>query len=134
MLLIYLGESNITGNTANYNELAGIYLVSQSNENNITGNTANNNYYGIALENSHANLISGNTLLNNTFCIYQENCIDNILTGNDCGKTAAVGGGGGGGGGSGGSKEAEEIPGYNMFILIGVICIISIVLIKKRRK
>jgi len=133
MLLIYLGESNITGNIANYNELAGIYLVSQSNDNDIIQNTANNNYYGIALENSHANLISGNTLLNNTICLYQENCMDNVLIGNDCGKAAAgVSSGSGGGGGSGDGEEA--IPGYNMFILIGVICIISTVLIKKRRK
>jgi hypothetical protein len=45
-------------------------------------------------------------------------------------------GGGGGGGGGGGSDDTEEvtIPGYSIFILISIICIISIVLIKKRGK
>jgi len=134
ILLISSSESNITENRANYNEVAGMYLDSQSNDNDIIQNTANNNYYGIALENSHANLISGNTLLNNTICIYQENCMDNVLIGNDCGKPAAGVSSGGDGGGGGDDDEAEAIPGYNMFILFGVICIISIVLIKKRRK
>ena len=43
------------------------------------------------------------------------------------------GGGGNGGGGGGGKGEESAIPGYNIFILIGAICIVSIVLIKRRR-
>ncbi len=41
-------------------------------------------------------------------------------------------GGGGGGGGSGSGGDGEEIPGYNFFIIISTISIISIILIKKQ--
>ena len=43
---------------------------------------------------------------------------------------------GGDGGGGGGKKKQEEqaISGYNVVILIGAICIISVLLAKKRRK
>ena len=40
----------------------------------------------------------------------------------------------GGGGGGGGGGDEESIPGYNVFILIGAVCVISIILVKKRLK
>jgi len=47
---------------------------------------------------------------------------------------AAPSGGGGGGGGGGDDAEEVTIPGYDIFILISMIGIVSLVLIKKRRK
>ena len=41
----------------------------------------------------------------------------------------------GDGDGDGKKKQIEEeIPGYNIIILIGVLCVLSVMLIKKRKK
>ena len=42
-------------------------------------------------------------------------------------------GNGGSGGGGGGGKKSEAIPGYNLFILMGISSIITIIIIKKFR-
>ncbi len=52
----------------------------------------------------------------------------------DDGPGVPVSTSGGGGGGSSKKETEEAIPGYNLFILIGIICIVSIVMLKKRWK
>ena len=48
------------------------------------------------------------------------------------GPSPSPGGGGGGGGGGDDKGEEEAIPGYNIFILIGAVCLISVILVIKR--
>ena len=108
--------NNIKGNTANYNRYGkGLYLLG-SNHNNITGNTANYNRYGINLEFSNYNTITGNILLGNAECIKEEYCEGNVFKNNDCGKANGV------------------IPGYNLFFLLGILSVVSIIISKKIKK
>ena len=60
--LEYSNNNNISGNTANYNDVDGIYLEYCDN-NIVSGNSANNNTidYGIYLMGSNSTTISGNT-------------------------------------------------------------------------
>jgi len=44
------------------------------------------------------------------------------------------GGGSGGGGGGGSSSKQEANPGYSLFVLLGIVCMITILLAKKRWK
>ncbi|MBD3256702.1 MAG: hypothetical protein GF383_16530 [Candidatus Lokiarchaeota archaeon] len=124
------GEDNkILGNTVSFNGDAGIYLEN-SNYSSIHDNTAKNNTYGLHLEDSSYNCIYENIFVNNTYNYHETGtCIGN----GDCrpGHSPAAEGGGGGG-----DDDAEEviIPGYNIYILIGIICIVALVLIKKRWK
>ena len=118
----------IIGNIVNFNGDAGIYLKN-SNYNNIHNNTAKNNTYGLHLEDSSYNCIYENVLVNNTYDYFESGiCVGN----GDCraGPTPAAGGGDD----DDDDKEEVIIPGYDIYILIGIICIISIVLIKKRWK
>ena len=40
----------------------------------------------------------------------------------------------GGGGGGGGDGDGEAIPGYDMLVLFGLLCVVSIIIITKRWK
>jgi len=125
-------ENNITDNRANYNKECGIFLLS-SNNNNITQNTANNNGWGIYLWSSNYTLVSGNTLLGNTICNDQIGCVNNTLINNNCGVAIAVGDGDD----DDDDKKEEVIPGYDLFILVGMILllgVIYIIIVKKRLK
>ncbi|MHA1254406.1 MAG: hypothetical protein ACTSPS_02280, partial [Promethearchaeota archaeon] len=76
------------------------------------------------------NCIYENIFVNNTYDYHETGtCIGN----GDCRPAPAAGGGGGGGGGDD-DTEGVVIPGYNIYILIGIICIVPIMLIKKRWK
>jgi len=161
---IHCHDSLVIGNTAYNNEINGIFMwggeynnVSGNNANNnnntgmkfrfceynnISENYANNNYYGIVLEMSYHNMVSVNTANNNTdFGIYlngsEYNTISgNILIGNDeciaeasslrntfSDNDACTYGQGGGG-----------IPGYNLFLLLGILSLVAIVIGKKVKK
>ncbi|MFX0134594.1 MAG: nitrous oxide reductase family maturation protein NosD, partial [Candidatus Hodarchaeota archaeon] len=109
--------NDITGNTANNNSGSGIGLGS-SNNNTISGNTANNNTYGIYLTSSDYNTISGNTLIGNVKCIREENCQGNEFSDNG---SCTYGEGDG----------EQPIPGYNLFILFGILSIVAILITKK---
>ena len=125
---IYLDSSNnntISGNIANNNggdiDGFGIYLYS-SNNNTISGNTANNNTnFGIFLGESNYNIVSGNTLIGNNECIAEENCQGNEFSDNGSCTYGE------------GDKE-PTIPGYNLFFLIILLSIVSIIINKKIKK
>ncbi len=112
---IVLGNStnnNISGNTANYNFDAGIHL-SFSDYNTISGNTANYNRYGIRFYDSDSNTISRNNLVGNDVCVYEDEASkSNVFENNDCG---------------------EIIPGYNLFILLGILSAVVIILSNKKK-
>ena len=93
----------------------GIYLDFLSDYNTISGNTANYNEYGIFLDRSNYNTVSGNSLLGNEVCIAEKNCEGNVFENNDCGQD-------------------QGIPGYNLFFLLGIVSVGSIILIKKLKK
>jgi len=81
----------------------------------VMGNVIINNHYGIILTNSYYNNISGNFLTGNDICISEFECEGNLIENNDChlGDTNPV------------------IPGYNLFVLIGVISIVSSIIVKR---
>jgi len=109
------------------NSGAGIMLF-QSNENNITQNTMNYNNIGLDITYSDNNRIIKNTLIGNTRAIYEENCNGNIFEGN------VIGGSSGGGGDDDDDDDKQEtIPGYDIFLIVGVISIALIILLKKNR-
>ncbi|MFX0083759.1 MAG: nitrous oxide reductase family maturation protein NosD [Candidatus Hodarchaeota archaeon] len=118
---IWLSESNyttISGNIVYNNNKSGIRL-SYSNHNTISGNTAyNNSESGIRLFTSNYNTISGNFLLGNEVCIVEEYCEGNVFEDNDCG----VGDG------------KIQIPGYNLFFLLGILSTVAIILIEKNKE
>lgn len=120
-------------NTLSYNGICGLYLES-SDYNNITTNIINNNQIGIHLNYSDNNYIVGNYFSGNVQSIIEEeNCNGNTIRDNFFDTAGTIGGGDGDGDGK--KKKAEEaIPGYNIIILIGALCVISVVLIKRRRK
>lgn len=120
---IYLYRSHynfISGNIANLNSENGIKLW-YSDYNLISGNTANNNIeIGIYLAYySNYNTISGNDLKGNDKCIEEYNCKGNKFSNN---KYCDYGEGDG------------RIPGYNLFVLLGILSIVAITLSKKLKK
>ncbi|MFX1575326.1 MAG: NosD domain-containing protein, partial [Promethearchaeota archaeon] len=112
-------ENNvISGNIANNNGM-GIFL-DWSNYNTISGNTANYNGDGIFLLESNYNIVSGNTLQGNgRYCIFEENCIGNTFSDNG---SCTYG------------QDSERIPGYNLFILLGIISVVVIIMGEKLKK
>ena len=122
-------NNQIARNNATFNGKAGIQL-NASNSNRIYDNIAKNNTFGLLLNSSSYNCIYGNTLVNNTIDYFESGiCVGN----GDC-RISAAGGGGGGDDDGKDDKEEATIPGYDIYILVGIISIISIVLIKKRWK
>ncbi|MEE9377332.1 MAG: right-handed parallel beta-helix repeat-containing protein [Candidatus Lokiarchaeia archaeon] len=106
-------NNTISGNTANYNE-KGIDLRA-SDFNIISGNTANYNEKGIDLYLSDFNTISGNSLIGNQVCWGESTCENNTFENNDCGY------------------YQQPIPGYDLFLIIGVISIVSAIMMKKQK-
>ena len=119
MFLEWGVNNNILGNEFSHNEVYGI-LLNNADSNNISDNTANDNSVGIYLMNSDYNTISGNTLIGNSMdCIVESGCTGNNIYDNICE-----------------AKEdgKPEILSYNIYIIIGAICVISGFLIKKKFK
>ncbi len=111
----------ISGNTVNNNTYNGIKL-SESNNNKVLGNTVNyNNEYGIYLYlNSNNNTVSGNELIGNSNCIKERESEGNIFENNgSCNYK--------------GEDKKLAIPGINLFFLVGIICIISLILLKSNQ-
>lgn len=119
MFLEWSYNNDILGNEFNNNEVYGI-LLNNADFNNISDNTANNNAFGISLHYSDSNTISGNTFIGNSMdCIVEYSCTGNDIYDNIC--------------------EAKEDGGpailsYNIYIIIGAICVILGFLIKKKFK
>jgi parallel beta-helix repeat protein len=125
---IYLWANNnyntISDNNANNNNYYGIYL-SSSEHNTILGNTANNNTnFGIFLKESNYNNVSGNTLLGNDKCIGEINCEGNTFS--DNGNCTY--------GQENPENPAPLISSYNIYLLLGILSIISIIIKKKVKK
>jgi len=119
MFLEWGVNNNILGNEFNNNEVYGI-LLNNADSNNISDNTANDNAIGIYLMYSDNNIISGNTFIGNSMdCIVESFCTGNNIYDNICE-----------------AKEdgKPEILSYNIYIIIGAICVISGFLIKKKFK
>lgn len=118
MFLEWGVNNNILGNEFNNNEVYGIFL-NNADSNNISDNTANDNAIGILLSYSDNNIVSGNTFIGNSQeCIVESSCTGNDIHDNICEER----------------KEDGEpaILSYNIYILIGAICVISGFLIKKK--
>ncbi|MFX1316506.1 MAG: nitrous oxide reductase family maturation protein NosD [Promethearchaeota archaeon] len=115
---IYLSNSNYTDishNDANGNTWDGIHLFG-SDYNTISENTVvNNKHYGISLLRSSYNTIIDNKITYILKCIEEDDeCEGNIISNNSCYK-----------------EKPTEIPGYNIFLLIGLIFTISLIMINK---
>ena len=107
-------NNTIFRNTANNNNWDGIKLEN-SNYNNVTGNIANkNDRYGLNILLSDYNIFSNNSLIGNSECINEFHCEGNIFDNNNCGAT--------------------RISGYNLFFLIGILSVATIILKKKLKK
>ena len=153
--------NEISRNTNLYNIIHGIYLSTDSNNNTIDSNNAslngdgislsdsdyntllnntsnNNTRYGIYLETSDYNNVSGNNVIGNeVWCIYQYNCIvgSNYFEFNGNCTVQTV------------NDETPKppppppptlpppfIPGYDLLLLLGTACLITTIIIWKRRK
>jgi len=120
------GKHNIiTGNTASYNGNCGIYLngewPSSSGYCTISENSANHNTYGIKLWRLNRNTISGNDLSGNYICIEEDDCEGNTFSDNGSCTYGVENGG-------------QAIPGYNLFLLLGVLSVVVILMSKKLKK
>ncbi|NVM19263.1 MAG: right-handed parallel beta-helix repeat-containing protein [Candidatus Lokiarchaeota archaeon] len=113
---IGLWKSNysiITGNILSSNIYYGIWLE-MSNNNTISGNTATSNAIGLFLDNSNYNRVTGNNLIENDECISEVDCEGNLLENNDCNETPAI-------------------IGYDLLYLLGSICLVSMILLRKTK-
>ncbi len=146
LLSLYLGDSEISNNTVSNNSGDGIVLnacsflnvsknivdlnddgislISQTNDNvfiNITDNIIrNNNDTGIKIENSRVILVTGNFLRGNGDCIKEIGDTRGItIENNDCGEVG---------------ESNFIIPGFNLYLILSLIGIISLILIKRRYK
>ena len=105
-------------------------LVGRGNENNFTYNTIKFNNIGFDISYSDNNRIINNTFISNTRAIYEYgDCEGNIYEGN----TIVPPSSGGGDDDDDDDKEAA-IPGYDVFLLIGLISVMSIVLLINIKK
>ena len=124
---LYVGWSKyntITNNTLNGNS-DGLTLES-SDYNNIMNNTMNDNReYGADLFESNYNTVTDNIFRCNGYgCWIDEGGFGNTINSNICEECTGNGNGGGPGG----------VPGYNIFLIIGIIGVISALLLRKRYK
>lgn len=119
--LDYCSFLNVSNNIVDLND-EGIRLIDNTVWNNITDNTVrDNNGTGIELEDSNYNRVTGNVLSGNGECIKQEGTSEgNTIENNDCGED--------GGGGQ------QLIPGFNLYLMLGLIGIISVILMMRRFK
>ena len=118
--LNYCSFLNVSNNIVDLND-EGISLIYNSIMNNITDNTVrNNNGTGIELVDSNYNRVTGNILSGNGECIKEEGTSEgNTIENNDCGD--------------GGGRQ-QIIPGFNLYLILGLIGIISVILMKRRFK
>ncbi len=112
-------ENKITENTISFNGANGIYLEG-SNWNDITENNVfNNSQFGIYLKSSDENIISANILQGNDGCFIEIDCEGNTFSDNgDCIY----------------SQDDGIIPGYNLFVLFGILSVVVFILSKKLKK
>ena len=124
------GKYNIIiGNTASHNGDSGIYLYGEwpysSGYCTVSGNIANYNSIGIKLWRYNYNVISGNTLIGNFECIVEIDCQFNEFSDNgDCTY----------GQGDGETTPSPLISGYNIFLLLSILSVVSIIISKKMKK
>ncbi|MFX0042638.1 MAG: nitrous oxide reductase family maturation protein NosD [Candidatus Hodarchaeota archaeon] len=113
---IYLYDShynNLSENIAGSCIPYGIDLM-DSNNNTISKNYMHHNRYGLTIYQSNYNIITGNTFKCNNENIYEENSVGNIIE-NNIYK----------------SCPPSAILGYNIWVIISIIGIISIIIAKK---
>ncbi|NHJ25678.1 MAG: hypothetical protein EAX89_13925 [Candidatus Lokiarchaeota archaeon] len=139
-IYIFGGDNNtISENSFSYNNFNGIFLELNSNnsflENNvsynnfngfycyglenslISGNDINHNQkYGINFINCKINAIIGNSLIGNEKCFNEVYSEGNVFENNEC------------------HDRTTYIPGYNLFLLLGILSTLVIILIKKKLK
>ena len=117
-------NNNLTNNIANENEGHGIYL-GNSNHTTIMGNTANENKdYGIYLTLSNYNTITDNTFkYNEDGCIEEGDyfCAGNEFDNNICEDPI-----------DSDDSNDNEIPGYNILIVLSIAAISTFLLIKQK--
>ena len=113
--LYFSNFNTISGNTMNFNENGGADLY-HSDNNVISGNTANSNgRYGIFLDSSDYNVVNGNTLIDNVECIAERDCTGNKFSDN-------------------GFCIPGGIPGFDIFIIVSVLCAVAFILGKRLKK
>ncbi|TFF88169.1 MAG: hypothetical protein EU549_03515 [Promethearchaeota archaeon] len=115
----------ITNNSAKYESgCHGIHIGSGQN-NTIYNNTINyNEGYGINLIESNYTIVLNNLLIENVEgCINEVNCIGTVINNNICIELPGNGDG-----------EEPLIFGYDIFILLGLVSIISLIVVKKIKK
>ncbi len=116
--LFFNNDNTTVSSNKAYNNSFGIHLE-KSNNTIISDNTAINNSYGIYLEKSNFNNISRNNLMGNENCIYEDNCKGNIFEDNEyCDY----------------KEDYEEVPGYNLYLLLGFLFVVVIIISKKNRE
>lgn len=119
-------NNNVTENIADNNEWNGIILYYGGNNNLLKNNASYNEGAGIYLYISDYNNITENVLTGNDVCIYEhEDCVGNIFENNNCSS------GSGDNENDGEEPSPNNVPGYNLFFLIGVFAIVAILLRKK---
>lgn len=117
--LVASHRNKITENIISFDDANGIYLEG-SNWNDITENKVfNNSQFGIYLKNSDDNIVSGNTLQGNDGCFIEIDCVGNTFSDNgDCIY----------------GQDDGIIPGYNLFVLFGILSVVVFILSKKLKK
>lgn len=112
-------NNTISGNNATNNNKYGI-ILDHCNNHLILGNNASyNNLVGICLEYSDYNNITGNLLIGNDECITEMYCRGNAFSDNG---SCTYG------------QGYEIIPGYNLFLLLGFLGILTIINSKRIKK
>ena len=108
-------HNTVSGNSANNNQY-GIFLI-YSDSNIVSQNSANNNQYGIfILYYSDYNIISGNILIGNNVCIIEIESKENEFYDNGSCTYSGV-------------KE-DSIPGYDLFFLLAMFYVTSLILLR----
>ncbi|MBA7690323.1 hypothetical protein ES703_98848 [subsurface metagenome] len=113
--IFYCSYIKVSNNIVDDND-QGIILY-ESDYNNITDNTIRGNTgEGIELTHSNCNRVTGNFLRDNGIYIAEKgDCVGNIIENNDCGGQ-------------------QPIPGFNIYLILGLIGVISVILMRKRFK
>jgi len=111
--------NNVSYNIIINNSADGI-LVRNSQNNTLYNNTIkNNSKYGINLDECNYTTVRYNMLIKNIDgCINEENCVESIFESNTCVEVPSEGNG-----------EEPLIFGYNIYILLTLISILSLILV-----
>ncbi|MFX1588275.1 MAG: right-handed parallel beta-helix repeat-containing protein [Promethearchaeota archaeon] len=139
-IFIFGGDNNtISENSVSYNNQDGVFLELSSNnsflENNVSYNNFNgfncyslensfisenninhNQKYGIYFINCKNNTITGNSLIGNEKCFKESYSEGNIFENNEC------------------RDRKTSIPGYSLYLLIGILFTLVIIYSKKSEK